>query len=110
MAGKGPPPPAEVIGCLHFEVERALVFLSSAVPALPEETERKGFFGHGYQRRRDSLLRDVDTLKNRGRPQTLDAAVQQVVTMATSVSIFLWLARETGTSSAAHVPDGFHNP
>jgi hypothetical protein len=99
----GSAPPAQIIDCLYFEKQRAVAFLTNVSIDLPIQTEKEGFFGHGYQRRRSALLKDIENLAKQGRPEHVDAAIQQTVTMAMTVSTLFWLARETGTPLESHV-------
>ena len=94
-------PPSQVIDCIHYEVQRGIVFLQGAAEDLP------GFFGHGYERRRDGILNDVEALKNSAKPLSIEIAVQQGVMMASAATTLFWLARETGTTLEAHVAASF---
>lgn len=94
--------PSQVIDCLYFENLRGIEFLITAVPHLPLGIEKKGFFGHGYQRRRDGILEDIKILKNQDKSQKIEVAIQQSLAMASSVTILFWLARETGTPLEAY--------
>lgn len=100
-------PPSQVINCIHFETQRGIAFLRAAINELPELVEKEGFFGRGYERRRDRILADVEKLGNSPKPDSIEAAVQQSVTMASAATTLFWLARETGTSMEAHVSDSF---
>lgn len=95
--------PSQVIACLQFETQRGMDFVQGAASDLPETVEEEGFFGHGYQRRRDSILKDVEAIKNSPAPDTIETAVQQSIKMASAAITLFWLARETGTSIDAHV-------
>lgn len=99
--------PSHVIACLHFETQRGLDFLEAAASDLPETVEEDGFWGHGYQRRRNSILMDVETLKNSAAPETIETAVQQIIKMASSATTLFWLARKTETSIQVHVLASF---
>ena len=99
--------PSQVIDCLHFETQRGIGFLLDAVNDLPESVERGGFFGHGYQTRRDGIMHDAKELKNSPAPNSIEIAVQQVITMASAAETLFWLARETGTPIEAHVVASF---
>ncbi|MFT5797368.1 MAG: hypothetical protein ACI84R_001428 [Candidatus Azotimanducaceae bacterium] len=96
-------PPSQVVDCIHFETQRGIAFMRAGVTALPDVIEKKGFFGHGYKRRRDGILRDMDTLKNLPKPLTVEIAKQQAVSMASAVHMLFWLARKTEASLEAHV-------
>jgi hypothetical protein len=102
--------PSQVFNCVYFETQRAVEFLTTAVPDLPNEVEKNGLFGIMYQRRRASLLQDLQNLANQDQPQHFDEAIQQAVKMAAAVETLFWLARETGTPVEAHVQavDGPH--
>jgi hypothetical protein len=100
-------PPSQVIDCIHYEVRRGIVFLQVAANDLPEAVEKDGFFGHGYERRRDGILKDVEALKNSAKPLSIEIAVQQGVMMASAATTLFWLARETGTTLEAHVAASF---
>ena len=100
-------PPSQVIDCIVFETQRGIAFLQEATNDLPETVEREGFFGRGYERRRDSILADVEKLRNSPKPETVEAAIQQGVILASSAITLFWLARETGTSIEAHVLASF---
>lgn len=99
--------PSQVIECIHFETQRGIGFLEIAANDLPASTQTEGFFGHGYERRRDSILADVEKLRKLPKPETIEIAVQQGVVMASAATTFFWLARETGTSIEAHVLASF---
>ncbi|MEO9652403.1 MAG: hypothetical protein ABJ360_10265 [Roseobacter sp.] len=99
----GRAPPSQVIECLHFETQRGFGFLEVATNDLPASIEKEELFGHGYERRRDSILADVEKLRNSPKPETIDIAVQQGVIMASAATTLFWLARETGTSIEALV-------
>ncbi len=101
--------PSQVFDCVHFEKQRSLEFLRAAVADLPDEVKKTGFFGHRYQRRRDSILGDIESLQNQPKPQKIDVAIEQIVTMASAVTMLFWLARETATPVEAHVPSTFGN-
>ncbi len=101
--GNGIAPPSQVIDCIHYEVQQGIVFLQVAADDLPEAVEKDGFFGHGYERRRDGMLNDVEALKNSAMPLSIEIAVQQGVSMAIAATKLFWLARETGTPLEAHV-------
>lgn len=96
-------PPSQVVDCIHFETQRGIAFMRAGVADLPDVIEKKGFFGHGYKRRRDGILRDIDTLKNLPKPLTVEITIQQAVSMASAVHMLFWLARKTETSLEAHV-------
>jgi len=100
-------PPSQVIECMHFETQRGIGFLEVAVNDLPSSIEKEGFFGHVYERRRDSILADVEKLSNSPKPETIETAVQQGVIMASAATTLFWLARETGTSIEVHVLASF---
>lgn len=100
-------PPSQVIDCILFETQRGITFLQAATSELPVSVEKKGFFGHGYERRRDSILADVEKLRNSPKPETIEVAVQQGVIVASAATTLFWLARETGTSIEAHVLASF---
>lgn len=100
-------PPSQVIECIHFEIQRGIVFLEVAANDLPASIKKEGFFGHGYERRRDSILADADKLRNSPKPKTIETAVQQGIIMASAATTLFWLARETGTSIEAHVLTSF---
>jgi hypothetical protein len=99
--------PSQVIDCIHSEVRRGIVFLQVAANDLPEAVKKDGFFGHGYERRRDGILKDVEALKNSAKPLSIENAVQQGVMMASAATTLFWLARETGTTLEAHVAASF---
>ena len=103
-------PPSQTINCLYFEMQRGIHFLESATPALPASIEKKGFFGHGYQRRRQELLRRIGTFKDLRKPQSVDEAAQKGGEILSDVITLFWLARETGTSldTYAKAPFGTH--
>ena len=102
--------PSQVIDCVHFEIQRAVGFLVTSVPNLPTEVETKGLFGHGYQKWRASILEDIESLQNLGKPQRLETAIQKIGTMASAVTTLFWLARKTDTPLETHVraADGAH--
>jgi len=100
-------PPSQVIDCIHFETQRGIAFLQTATNELPEFVETEGFFGHRYKRRRERVLADIEKLRNSPKPDTIETAIQQSVTMASAATTLLWLARETGTSMRAHVLASF---
>ena len=99
--------PSQVIGCLNFETQRGIRFLKVAANDLPASVEKEGLFGHGYERRRSSILEDVETLENSPKPQDIDAAVQQSIIMSLAATTLFWLARETQTSMESHVKASF---
>ncbi|MGB3555490.1 MAG: hypothetical protein WBA25_12720 [Jannaschia sp.] len=99
--------PSQVIACLHFETQRGIEFVQVAANDLPEVVEQEGFFGRGYQRRRDRILMDAETLQNSPAPDTLETAVQQSIKIASAATTLFWLARETGISTEAHVVASF---
>ncbi len=101
--------PSQVIDCVHFENQRGVNFLETAVMSLPENVEQNGFFGRQYQKRRVDILENLEVLRDQAKPQTIDAAIQQTVTMASAVTMLFWLARKTGTSLEAHVQSTFGN-
>lgn len=98
---------SQVIDCLHFETQRGIGFLQNAANDLPASVEKEGFLGHGYERRRDGILKDVETLKNSPKPQSIETAVQQSVKMVSAATTLFWLARETETPIEAHVMASF---
>ncbi|WP_282060071.1 hypothetical protein [Roseobacter litoralis] len=100
-------PPSQVIYCIHFETQRGIAFLRAATNELPEFVEKEGLFGHGYERRRDSILADAEKLRNSPKPETIETAIQQVVMMSSAATTLFWLARETRTSIEAHVLASF---
>lgn len=100
-------PPSQVIDCIHYEVQRGIVFLQVAAEDLPESVEKDEFFGHGYERRRDGILNDIEALKNSAKPLSIEIAVQQGVMMASAATRLFWLARETGTTLEVHVAASF---
>ncbi len=100
-------PPSQVIDCIHFETRRGIDFLRAAASELPEFVEKEGLFGHGYERRRDSIFNDVELLTNSPKPQSTEIAVQQSVKMAAAATLLFWLARETQTPIGAHVAASF---
>ncbi|WP_299649434.1 hypothetical protein [uncultured Tateyamaria sp.] len=100
-------PPSQVIDCIHFETQRGIDFLRVATSELPEFIEKEGLFGHGYERRRDSIFNDVELLTNSPKPQSIETAVQQSVEMASAVTLLFWLARETQTPLDAYVATSF---
>jgi hypothetical protein len=102
-------PPSQVIECIHFETRRGIDFLQEGVGELPKFVDREGLFGHGYERRRDSVLKDVEALRNLQKPQSIETAIQQGVKMATAATLLFWLARETRTSLEAHVAATFRD-
>ncbi|MBM1309662.1 hypothetical protein JQT66_05750 [Sulfitobacter mediterraneus] len=87
--------PSQVIDCIYFEAQRAVLFLTSATPDLPDKIERKGSFGRGYQRRREDLLKHVEDFNNQNKPDKIEVAIQQSVTIFSQVIMLFWLARET---------------
>lgn len=99
--------PSQVIECIHFETQRGIVFLEAAVTDLPVSIKQEGFFGHGYERHRNSILADLEKLGNLPKPETIEVAVQQGVIMASAATTLFWLARETETSIEAHVLASF---
>ncbi|MDP2579278.1 hypothetical protein Q8W37_04990 [Shimia thalassica] len=100
-------PLSQVIECIHFETQRGIGFLEIAANGLPASPQKEGFFGHMYERRRDTILADVEKLRNLPKPETIEIAVEQSVTMASAATTLFWLARETGTSIEAHVSASF---
>ncbi|MEL6464390.1 MAG: hypothetical protein AAFQ58_05415 [Pseudomonadota bacterium] len=100
-------PSSQVIDCIHFETQRGIDFVRAAASELPELVEREGFFGHGYEKRRDSIFKDVELLKNSPKPKSIETAVQQSVTMASTATLLFWLARETQTPLEAHMAASF---
>jgi hypothetical protein len=101
--GNGTNLPSQAFDCVYFEIQRAVDFMTIALPDLPTEVETSGFFGHGYQRRRASILEDIESLQNQDKPYDFEVAVQQVVTMASAVTTLFWLARKTDTPMEVHV-------
>lgn len=99
--------PSQVIACLHFETQRGIEFVQVAANDLPEAFEEEGFFGRGYQRWRDRILMDVETLQNLPAPETLETAIQQSTKMASAATTLFWLARETRTPIEAYVLASF---
>ncbi len=95
--------PSQVVDCIHYETQRAIEFVRASVADLPDVAEQAGFIGHGYKRRRDNILRDVDTLRSLPKPQSTEAAIQQVVSMVTTVHTLFLLARTTDTPLKQHV-------
>ena len=101
--------PSEIIDCLYFENQRAIEFLSNAVKDLPQEVEKKGFFGHRYQKRLAQLLKDIEDLKQQDKATALDVAMQQSISMIQAVTTLFWFARETDTPLQAHVEPIFEH-
>jgi hypothetical protein len=99
--------PSQVIDCIHFEIQRGSTFLRAATNDLPESVEKEGLFGHGYERRRDRILADLEKLRNSPKPDTIETAVEQSVAMASAATTLFWLARETGVSMEAHALASF---
>jgi hypothetical protein len=93
----------QIIECIQAVVDGGAALLQEATLALPEEVEKKGFFGHGYQRQRDSILASIEAINTAPRPEDFATSLEQVVSMAASVSTLFWLARETETPLDAHV-------
>ena len=77
--------------------------MAAGVADLPDTFEEKGWFGRLYEKRRDRLLTDIDTLKNLPKPQSIQIATEQGGTTAATVMMLLYLARETEIPLEAHV-------
>lgn len=99
--------PSQVVGCMNFETQRGISFLKAAANDLPSSVEKEGLFGHGYERRRSRILKDVETLENSAKPQSIETAIQQSIIMTSAAIALFWLARETQTSLERHVKASF---
>lgn len=93
----------QIVECIHAVVDGGAAFLQEATLAFPEEVEKKGFFGHGYERQRDGILAGIEAINTAPRPEDFASALEQAVSMAGSVSTLFWLARETETPLDAYV-------
>lgn len=101
--GSGDTLPSQVVDCIYFEAQRAVAFLAAAAPDLPEKIEMKGFFGHNFQRRRENLFTQVADFNEQKKPDNIEGAIQQFISIALQVTNLFWLARETVTPLGAHV-------
>jgi len=99
--------PSQVIGCLSFETQRGTNFLTAAAVDLPKAVEKSGLFGRSYERRRLALMSDAESLVDRDNPETIEAVLQQSVSMTSAVLTLFWLARETNTPLQKHVEKTF---
>ncbi|NJS38737.1 MAG: hypothetical protein HC783_06670 [Rhodobacteraceae bacterium] len=100
-------PPSQGIDCISFETRRAIDFLLAAEAELPDAVEKTGLFWRSYQRRRDNIVKDVEAAKALAPPESIDAAVQQSMSVATAANLLFYLARETGTQLDALVATTF---
>jgi hypothetical protein len=100
-------PPSQVVKCISFETRRGIDFLLAAEAELPDAVEKTGLFWRSYQRRRDSITKDVEAVKALAPPESIDAAVQQSMSVATAANLLFYLARETGTPLDALVATTF---
>ena len=91
-------PSPQIVDCITFENRRSVDFMQDALSELPKAFEFPSGFKGAYQRRRDSILEDLEAVKNSPRPESIDEAVQQGVVIAVSANLLFYLARETGTS------------
>jgi hypothetical protein len=106
----GDVPMSQIVECIHAVAGGGAAFLQEATLALPEEVEKKGFFGHGYERRRDSILASIEAIDTAPRPEDFASSLEQVVSMAASVSTLFWLAREKETTLNAYVEAFMNGP
>ena len=93
----GNAPTEQIIDCVHFEVSRSLEFLETAVSDLPSSVETEGLFAAMFPRRLAQLSENVAELATQARPQTLEEAIEQIVSVASTAQMLFWLARETDT-------------
>jgi hypothetical protein len=100
-------PPSQAVECISFETRRAIDFLLAAVTELPESVEKTGLSSVVYPRRRDSIIKDVEAVKAFAPPESIDAAVQQSMSVATAANLLFYLARETATPLDALVGTTF---
>jgi hypothetical protein len=100
-------PQSQVIECILFEMRRGTDFLLAAEAELPDAGEKTGFFWHGYQRRRDGIVKDVEAINAVEPPESIDAAVQQSISVAVTANLLFYLAREMETPLDALVAATF---
>jgi hypothetical protein len=102
-------PSLQAIDCITFENRRSIAFMQDALGEMPTDFEFPTGFKGTYQRRRDSILKDLESVKNSPQPKTIDEAVKQGVVVAVSASLLFYLARETETPMEALVASTFGN-